>query len=101
MVYRWRYSQYGATSCFSCRTFYRRSVEAKAFKNYKCRSKTEVTGECDINVQSRFDPPPLYRKEQNFVFTLINNMFASATFNFYIMIYGLEISINMLIIYSV
>ena len=58
MVYRWRYSQYGATSCFSCRTFYRRSVEAKAFKNYKCRSKTEVTGECDINVQSRFDPPP-------------------------------------------
>ena len=25
---------------------------------------------------------PLYRKEQNFVFTVINNMFASATFTF-------------------
>lgn len=44
-----RYSHYGATSCFSCRAFYRRAIEKGSFRNYAC----SLEGTCEITTKTR------------------------------------------------
>lgn len=44
-----RHVHYGATTCFSCRAFFRRSLQNKTAAKYICRRKST----CDINVNTR------------------------------------------------
>ncbi|XP_059083488.1 probable nuclear hormone receptor HR38 [Tigriopus californicus] len=44
-----RYSHYGATSCFSCRAFYRRAIEKGSFRNYAC----SLEKSCVITTKTR------------------------------------------------
>jgi len=44
-----RHVHYGATTCFSCRAFFRRSLQNKTAAKYICRRKST----CDINVKTR------------------------------------------------
>ena len=44
-----KHVHYGATTCFSCRAFFRRSIQNGATKQYSCRKG----GSCLINLKTR------------------------------------------------
>ena len=44
-----RHVHYGATTCFSCRAFFRRSIQNQSTKQYICRKG----GNCSINLKTR------------------------------------------------
>jgi len=44
-----KHVHYGAMTCFSCRAFFRRSIQNKTADNYVCRR----TGTCEINLKTR------------------------------------------------
>nr|AID52839.1 nuclear receptor [Tigriopus japonicus] len=44
-----RHVHYGSVTCFSCRAFFRRSIQNKAWNNYSCRRQ----GQCEIMLKSR------------------------------------------------
>ena len=44
-----RHIHYGATTCFSCRAFFRRSIQNQSTKQYICRKG----GNCMINLKTR------------------------------------------------
>ena len=43
-----KHIHYGAVTCFSCRAFFRRSIQNQTCEAYKCRKQ----GKCDINLKS-------------------------------------------------
>ncbi len=43
-----KHIHYGAVTCFSCRAFFRRSIQNQSCDAYKCRKQ----GQCEINLKS-------------------------------------------------
>ena len=44
-----KHVHYGANTCFSCRAFFRRSIQNRTCNNYNCRRQ----GKCEITLKSR------------------------------------------------